>query len=231
MSDESNHLTFEAEERSLASTAYLHTVHGARDACLSRPSRLPTAGLMAVCRTESFIGGAGRSSATVSVGRTVVENARHGGDQSFVIALAAGTAGELDGSRHRSFDHEGMRPSAGEHRERTTIRRREVGAGNGKRSRVGADRSSGRPPTESERIGDKGDKLMRGFHPAVKIKAQPIASRFHSPRPGFTPPTNRVPVSLPRPGFTPRFHSKLIASRFHSQDGTADDWEYQVDDE
>ena len=66
--------------------------------------------------------------ATVAVGQPVVENARHGGDQSFVIALAGGTAGELDGSRQRSFDHEGIRPSAGEHRKRTTIRRREVGA-------------------------------------------------------------------------------------------------------
>jgi hypothetical protein len=35
-----------------------------------------------------------------------------------VIALAGGTAGELDGSRQRSFDHEGIRPSAGEHRKR-----------------------------------------------------------------------------------------------------------------
>ena len=32
-----------------------------------------------------------------------------------VIVLAGGTAGELDGSRQRSFDHDGMRPSAGEH--------------------------------------------------------------------------------------------------------------------
>ena len=77
-----------------------------------------------------------------------------------VIALAGGTAGELDGSRQRSFDQEGMRPSASEHRERTTIRRREVGAGNGKRSRVGADRSSRRRPKESEPIGDRGDKLI-----------------------------------------------------------------------
>jgi hypothetical protein len=38
--------------------------------------------------------------------------------QSVVIALAGGTSGELDGSRQRSFDHEGIRPSAGEHRKR-----------------------------------------------------------------------------------------------------------------
>jgi hypothetical protein len=48
----------------------------------------------------------------VAVGHPVVENARHGGDQSFAIALAGGTASELDGTRQRSFDHEGIRPSA-----------------------------------------------------------------------------------------------------------------------
>ena len=134
--------------------------------CLSRPEPIRRQDAYVVCRAESFISGAGRSSATVAVGQPVVENARHGGDQSIVIALAGGTAGELDGSRQRSFDHEGIRPSAGEHRERTTIRRREVGAGNGKRSRVGADRSSGRPPTESEPIGDRGDKLITRIGPS-----------------------------------------------------------------
>ena len=150
------------------------------------PGRKLTAGPIAVCRAESFISGAGRSSATVAVGQPVVENARHGGDQSFVIALADGTAGELDGSRQRSFDHEGIRPSAGEHRERTTIRRREVGAGNGKRSRVGADRSSGRPATESEPIGDRGDELITRIPSSGQIDRK----------------TNRVLVS-PRPGFPP----------------------------
>jgi hypothetical protein len=112
-----------------------------------------------LCRAESLISGAGRSIAIVAVGQPVVENARHGRDQSIDIALAGGTAGELDGSRQRSFDREGIRPSAGEHRERTTIRRREVGAGNGKESGVRTDRSSGRPAKESERIGNRGDKL------------------------------------------------------------------------
>jgi len=77
-----------------------------------------------------------------------------------VLFLAGGTAGELDGSRQRSSDHEGIGPSAGEHRERTIIRRREVGAANGNGSRPAADRSSGRPPTESERIGDRGEELI-----------------------------------------------------------------------
>jgi hypothetical protein len=92
-----------------------------------------------------------------------------------------GTTSELDGTRRRSFDHVGIRPSAGEHRERTTIRRRELGAGNGKRSRVGADRSSRRPPTESERIGDRRDKLITRIPASGQIHRQ----------------TNCVAVSLP----------------------------------
>jgi hypothetical protein len=46
----------------------------------------------------------------VAVGQPVVENAWHGGDQSIVITLAGGSVGELDGSRQRSFDLEGIRP-------------------------------------------------------------------------------------------------------------------------
>ena len=84
------------------------------------------------------------------------------------------TSTPKDASRFR-------RPCADEHRERTTMRRREMGAGNCKRSRVGADRSSGGPPTESKPIGDRGDKLIAGFHPAVRSVEQPIASWFHSP--------------------------------------------------
>jgi hypothetical protein len=46
-----------------------------------------------------------------------------------VLALAGGTADELDGLRQRSFDLEGIRPSAGEHRERgdPTAKRRGCG--------------------------------------------------------------------------------------------------------
>jgi hypothetical protein len=101
-----------------------------------------------------------------------------------VLCLAGGAAGELDGSRQRSFDQEGIRPTAGEHRERTTIRRREVSGGNGNRSRPGADRSSsGSPPTESERIGDQGGNLITRIPSSGQIDRQ----------------TNRVPVSLPSP--------------------------------
>jgi hypothetical protein len=130
-----------------------------------------------------------------------------------------------------------MRRSAGEHLERTTIRRREVDAGNGKRSRVGADRSSGRPPTESERIGDRGDKLITRIPSSVQIRKktnrvllsfpQRSDSRTNQSRPAFTPlslPDSRTNQSRPaftpnqsRPAFTSRFHSpKPIASRFHS---------------
>jgi hypothetical protein len=144
--------------------------------------RRPTAGSIAACQAESVISGAGRSSATVAVGQPVVANARHGGDQSIDIPLARGTAGELGGSRQRSSDHEGIRSSSGEHRERTTIRLREVGAGNGKRSRVGADGSSGRPPTESKSLGDRGDK------PTTRIPSSGQIDRQ----------TNHAPVSVPR---------------------------------
>jgi hypothetical protein len=102
--------------------------------------------------------------------------------RSSTWGLCLSTAGELDGSRQRSSEHEGIRPSAGDHRERTTIRRRAVGARNGKRSRVGADRSSGRPPTESERIGDRRDKLITRIPSRCQIHIdKPIASRFLSP--------------------------------------------------
>jgi hypothetical protein len=98
-----------------------------------------------------------------------------------VPSLAGGTAGERDGSRQRSFDHDGMRPREGEHRERTTVRRRKVCVGNGKRSRPGADRSSGRLPTESEPIGNRGDKLITRILSSGQIDRR----------------TNRGPVSVP----------------------------------
>jgi hypothetical protein len=98
------------------------------------------------------------------------------------FAMAGGTADELGGSCRRSFDHEGIRWSARQHRERTTIRRREVDAGNVKESRVGADRSSGRPPTENEPIGGGGDKLITRIPSSGQIDRQ----------------TNRLPVSLSR---------------------------------
>jgi hypothetical protein len=162
-----------------------------------------------LCRAESFNSGVGRSSAAVAVGQPVVENARHKGDQSFVIALAGLTAGESDGSLQRSFDHEGIRLSAGEHRARTTIRRREVGAGNGKASRVGADRSSGRQPTESEPIGDRGDKLLTriGFHPTLRSTYMQIMCRLPS----------YLLLKASRTGGSPRIEARLWAEFGASQ--------------
>ena len=134
----------------------------------------------------------------MAVGRPVVENARHGGDQSFVNALAGGMAGELDGSRQRGFDREGIGPSAGEHRARTTIRRREMGAGNGKESRVRADRSSGRPAKESERIGVRDDKLIARIPSSGQIDRQTNHVSVSLPSSGqIDRQTNRIPVSLP----------------------------------
>jgi len=48
----------------------------------------------------------------------------------------------------------------------------EMGAGNGKRFGVGADRSSGRPPTESEPVGDRGDKLITRISSTAQIHRQ-----------------------------------------------------------
>ena len=58
----------------------------------------------------------------------------------------------------------------------------EAGAGNGKRFWAGADRSSGRPPTESALIANRGDKLITriGFHLAVRLTDRPIAALFPS---------------------------------------------------
>jgi hypothetical protein len=169
-----------------------------RGLCLSRPEPIRRQDAYVVSRAESLIGGAGPSSATAAVGQSAVENARRGGDQSYVIVSSGGTYGELEGSRQRSCDHEGIRANAREHRERTTIRQREVGAGNGKRSRVGADCSSGTPATESEPIGDRGDKPITRIPSSVQIRKQTNRvllslpqrsdSRTNQSRPGFTPP-------------------------------------------
>jgi hypothetical protein len=117
-----------------------------------------------------------------------------------VIALASGTAGELDGSRQRGFDREGIRPGAGEHRARTTIRRREMGAGNCKESRVRAHRSSGRPSKESERIGVRDDKLIARIPSSCQIDRQTNRVLVS---PSCFPLTNRVPVSPTRGGPAP----------------------------
>jgi hypothetical protein len=55
---------------------------------------------------------------------------------------------KLDGSCQRAFDLEGARPSASQHRERTTLRRGRMGAANSEGSRVGAHRSPGGPADE-----------------------------------------------------------------------------------
>jgi hypothetical protein len=123
-----------------------------------------------------------------------------------VIALAGGMAGELDVPRQRSSDHEGLNPSAGDHRDRTSIQGREVGAGNGNRSRRGADRSLfGRPQTESEPIGDRRDTLITRVPSSGQIDRQ----------------TNRGRVSLPQswPCFPPAalFPSQSCeGQRFHN---------------
>ena len=84
------------------------------------------------------------------------------------------------------FDHEGIRAGAGEHRERTTIRRREAGAGNGKQSPVGADRSSGKAATGKR----ANRRLRRQANYADSI--QRSDSQANQSRPGFTPHRTRT---------------------------------------
>ena len=66
---------------------------------------------------------------------------------------------ELDGSCQRAFDREGARPSASQHRERTTLRRGRMRAANSEGSRVGAHRAPGGPATKSETIRHRFDKV------------------------------------------------------------------------
>jgi hypothetical protein len=66
---------------------------------------------------------------------------------------------ELDGSCQRAFDREGARPSASQHRERTTLRRGRMGAANSEGSRAGAHRSPGGPATKSEPIRHRFNKV------------------------------------------------------------------------
>src|ERR1700733_6572591 len=97
-----------------------------------------------------------------------------------------------------------MSARAGEHPERTTIRRRESGAENGKKD-LGFEptvRPEGRPRNASQSATEATSEL-RGFHPAVRSIEQPIASQFHTP--SFTP-RSAAGRSIEQP----------IASWFHS---------------
>ena len=120
-------------------------------------------------------------------------------DQGFVFALAGGTASERDGSRQRPFDRERMRPRADQHRERTTLRRRRVGVANGNGPRIGANRPSGRPATESEPIRARCDKLATCRILTSGTHRKPTDAQF------------RVPVSVPQPAQV-HVPGKLIAS-------------------
>ena len=118
---------------------------------------------------------------------------------------------KLDGSRQRSFGQKGIRPGAGEHRDTTTIRRREVGAGNGKGSRVEADRSSGSPPTPSEAIGDRWDKLITRIPSIGQIDRQTNRGRVSSSR-VFAPYTPQQLKSASLHGAArPELNGPLIA--------------------
>jgi hypothetical protein len=66
---------------------------------------------------------------------------------------------ELDGSCQRAFGRERARPSASQHRERTTLGRGGMGEANSEGSRVGAHRSPGGPATKSEPIRHRINKV------------------------------------------------------------------------
>ena len=104
--------------------------------------------------------------------------------------------------------------------------------GESNRSRGGADRSSGRPRSESEPSGNRGGKLVRGVHPAVELTDKRFASRFPSAFsfppfsfPGFVPieqPSSSRFHSLPgfippRPGFIPNKRERLAGPSVRSR--------------
>ena len=94
------------------------------------------------------------------------------------IALAAGTAGELDGSRQLPSNRAGMRPGAGEPRQRTTLRRGRLGNANCKPTGLAAHGSSGRPAPRSEPICGRHDepcaRSMLAMLNATEPKTVPV---------------------------------------------------------
>jgi hypothetical protein len=98
-----------------------------------------------------------------------------------VLAVARGTAGELDGSRQRSFDHEGL------HRVRVSIEQgRPYGEEKWVRETVkdlGLEqtvRPEGRPRKAGQSATEATSKL-RGFYPAVRLIDKPMAPLLPSP--------------------------------------------------
>ncbi len=94
--------------------------------------------------------------------QSVVEGARRQGGQGVAIALAGAADGELDGSRQLSSNREGIRPSAGEPRQRTTLRRGRLGDANCKPTGLAAHGSSGRPAPQSGSRYGRDDKPVPG---------------------------------------------------------------------
>jgi hypothetical protein len=121
-----------------------------------------------------------------------------------VVASVGTPALRAEGSCQRAIDREGARPSASQHRERTTLRRRRMGAANSEGSRVGAHRSPGGLATKSEPIRHRFNKVS--------------TRRDHPHR--FSSSDNSRPGCRPGPGFRPRsrFQSQ---SRFPSPGGRA----------
>ena len=73
-----------------------------------------------------------------------------------------------------------------------------MGAGNVKRTWRGADRSPGRPPTESEPIGDRGDEPITRIPYSGQIRKQQIAAQFRAATLGMASPDLNVRYGVPR---------------------------------
>jgi hypothetical protein len=99
---------------------------------------------------------------------------------------------ELDCSCQRAFEREGARPSASQHRERTTLRRGGMGAANSEGSRAGAHRSPGGQATKSEPIRHRFNKVStRRDHPHRFSSSDDSRPSFR-PSSGFRPATFRT---------------------------------------
>jgi len=133
--------------------------------------------MFTICRRGSSSGRGFGAGAVCGRGHTVTGWSRR------CYPLAGGTADELDGSRQLPSNREGIRPSADEPRQRTSLRRGRLGDANCKPTGLAAHGSSGRPAPQSEPICGRDDKPA----PGGCWKCQTHENR--KPSPPQSPPT------------------------------------------
>ncbi len=92
-------------------------------------------------------------------------------------------ARELDGSRQLSSNREGIRSSAGEHRQRMSLPRGQLGDANCKPTGLAAHGSSGRPAPQSEPSCGRRGELAPGkcWQRQTQENRKPSRSRFRRP--------------------------------------------------